>query len=254
MYNCKIKIIFLFFYCFLPAFAPAQIVNIERARMQSDTTGWMGNAGASVSLTQNTKKVFASDLDVHLQYKSAKSLYLVLGNYGFLKGAGEKLIDDAFFHLRYNYKLNSVIRWEVFTQLQKNNITGIKSRYLLGMGPRFKILSKSLIKLYAATLLMYEKEKETNLAIPVHNDLRSSSYISFTLSPNKQVEIISTTFFQPRFSNWKDYRILNQASLRVKAGKKTGIRINWNYLNDSYPVPGVPSVNYSLSTGFDYEF
>lgn len=257
--NCKMikycnPCILLFICCAFSFIAKAQIVNIERARMQSDTTGWMGNAGASLALTKNVQQVFTTDVDAHLQYKSKKSLYLLLGSYGFLKGAGTKLIDNTFFHLRYNYKINRTLRWEAFTQLQQNIITAIKSRFLIGMGPRFKLLSTKIIKLYAASLLMYEQEKENTAPNIVHNDIRSSSYVSFTITPNKQLEIISTSFFQPLLNNWNDYRILNQASVRVKAGKKLGIRINWNYLNDSYPVNGIPSVNYTLSTGIDYDF
>ena len=173
--------------------------------------------------------------------------------YGFLKGAGTRLIDNTFLHFRYNYKLNRIVRWEAFTQVQQNVVTGISSRFLIGTGPRFKILSTKLIRLYAASLLMYEREEETNNNI-IHNYIRSSSYVSFTITPNKQLEIISTSFFQPLPDNWNDYRLLNQVSIRVKAGKKLGVKLNWNYLNDSRPVAGIPSVNYNLSTGIDYEF
>lgn len=243
----------LAFYSLMHLAAKSQIVNIESARMQSDTTGWMGNAGASLALTKNTQQVFSSDVDAHLQYKSKKSLYLILGSYGFLKGAGTNLIDNTFLHLRYNYKLNSILRWEAFTQVQKNVITGMSSRFLIGTGPRFKILSNKLIRLYAASLLMYEREDQTVTDI-IQNNARSSSYVSFTITPNKQVEIISTSFFQPLLNNWNDYRLLNQVTIRVKAAKKLGLKVEWNYLNDSRPVAGVPSVNYSLSTGIDYEF
>jgi len=240
--------------CFLLHLAArSQIVNIESARMQSDTTGWMGNAGASFDLTKNTEQVFSANADAHVQYKSKKSLYLLLGSYGFLKAAGTSLIDNTFLHLRYNYKINTLVRWEAFTQVQKNVITGISSRFLIGTGPRFKLLSTKLIKLYAASLLMYEREDET-VSNTIQNNIRNSSYVSFTITPNKQVEIISTSFFQPLINNWNDYRILNQVSIRVKAAKKLALALKWNYLNDSKPVAGVPSVNYSLSTGINYEF
>lgn len=242
----------LFIFCWKTTIA--QIVNIEKARMQSDTTGWLGNAGASFSLVKNTQKIFSSDVDAHLQYKSKKSLYLILGSYGFLKGAGTRFIDNTFFHFRYNYKLNKLIRWEAFTQLQKNVITKIRSRYLLGTGPRFKLVSNARLHLYAATLIMYEQEKESGTANIIHQDARNSNYISVTLIPNKQLELVSTVFFQPLLKNVKDFRILHQASLKVKAAKNLAIRINWNYLNDSYPVAGIPSVNYSFNTGFEYDF
>ena len=48
----------------------SQIVNIESARMQSDTTGWMGGAGAAVDLTQNVEKIFGADFEAHMQYKT----------------------------------------------------------------------------------------------------------------------------------------------------------------------------------------
>lgn len=244
---------FLFFYSSLLFTAKAQIVNIESARMQSDTTGWMGNAGAGLALTKNVQQVFSTEFDAHIQYKSNKSLYLLLGSYGFLKSAGTSLIDNTFLHFRYNYKINKILRWEAFTQLQQNVISNINSRFLLGSGPRFKLLGTKMIKLYAASLMMYEREKETNSNL-IHNDIRSSSYVSITFTPNKQLEIISTSFFQPLVNNLNDYRILNQVSVKVKAGKRLGLRVRWNYLNDSRPVPGIPSVNYSLSTGADYEF
>lgn len=249
-----IAVILLFFYYSKVSSVNAQIVNIEKARMQSDSTGWLGNASAALSLTNNVQQVFTTQVDAHMQYKSKKSLYLILGSYGLLKAAGTSLIDNTFLHLRYNYKLSKVLRWEIFTQLQQNIITDIQSRFLIGTGPRFKILSNKVLKLYAASLMMYEQEKETNAAAAVRRGARSSSYISFTLTPNKELEITSTSFFQPLLSNWNDYRILNQVNIRVKAGKKTGMNLNWNYLNDSRPAAGIPSVNYTLGMGFDFEF
>lgn len=238
---------------FMSVHSTAQIVNIENARMHSDTTGWMGSTGAAVSLTKNTTQVFSADADAHLQYKTKKNLYLLLGSYGFLKGAGTKLIDNMFLHFRYNYKLTKVLRWEAFTQIQNNRVTGISSRFLLGTGPRFKLVDNKLARIYLASLIMYEREDETTDDI-IQNNVRNSSYVSFTITPNKHVELVSTTFFQPKPDDWNDFRILNEVSLRVKAAKRIDVRINWNYLNDSKPVEGVPSVNYSLSTGFDYSF
>jgi hypothetical protein len=101
---------------------------------------------------------------------------------------------------------------------------------------------------------MYEYEKEKTAAAIIHKDVRNSSYISATIIPNKYTELVSTVFFQPLLKDVNDFRILHQASLKVKAAKNFSIRTNWNYLNDSKPVQGIPSVNYSLSTGFEYDF
>ena len=66
------KFIFIVCSCFLATpVVYSQIVNIESARMQSDTVGWMGGAGAAVALTQNTAKIFATDMEAYLQYKTS---------------------------------------------------------------------------------------------------------------------------------------------------------------------------------------
>jgi hypothetical protein len=233
----------------------AQIVNIESARMQSDTTGWMGGAGTAVNLTQNTEKIFGAEIEAHLQYKTSndQGLWLILGDYNFLRIGSERFISNGFGHLRYNRKINEWLRWEVFGQFQNNSITQIDSRLLFGTGPRFKLVKTKFFRLYAASLIMFEKEKEKTIPVIEHNDLRSSSYVSFTYTPSSNIELISTTFFQPLFKKLSDYRILNQAKLKVKATQHFSLSLKWNYLHDRFPAGDAPRTTYNFGAGIDYE-
>lgn len=247
-----VTILFIFFFFAFPLHS--QIVNIESARMQSDTVGWKGRAGTAVSLTDNGGKVTFIDIYAHVQYKSLKDLWLILTDYNFLKAGGQKFIKSSFAHLRYNRKLNGWLRWEVFGQSQDNYVTRIDVRYLVGTGPRFKLFDTKMFRLYTACLFMYEYEKELTTPAVIHNDIRNSSYISFTFLPDKNVEIISTTFYQPLLGKFSDYRILNQAVLRIKANKHFGASFNWNYLYDRFPAADVPNTTYTFTMGLDYEF
>ncbi|MBK6936773.1 MAG: DUF481 domain-containing protein [Chitinophagaceae bacterium] len=253
-YSLKTAIVVVLLYSAFTS--SAQIINIENARMQSDTTGWMGGAGAYFSLNQNKEKIVGGSIQAHLQHKtkSDKSLWLFLGDYGLLKAGDEKLIAEGFGHIRYNRKLNSWLRWEAFGQFQKNVITQIDSRYLIGTGPRFRIVKNKIFRLYAASLVMYEREKEVSSTVPAHTIARSSSYLSFTLTPVETTDITSTTFFQPAIGNFNDYRILNQLKVGVKATKHFSLSLKWNYLFDKLPAGDAPQTTYSLSTGIDYEF
>lgn len=232
----------------------AQIINIESARMQSDTIGWMGSAGAGYSVNKAVHSISKVEAATHLQYKTEKDLWLFLGSYGFQRGDTENFENNSFIHIRYNRKLNSVIRWEIFAQLQNNLVTEIDSRFLLGTGPRFKILSTKVIRLYAASLAMYEREREHVKPVIMHYDARSSSYISFTITPEKGVEIISTTYYQPLFKQISDYRVSSQASVKVKPGKHFALSMIWNYLHDSRPAGTSPKTTYSFDSGVSYEF
>ena len=243
---------FIFFFCNVTVHG--QIINVENARMQSDTTGWMGSVGALLSLTKNTDEIFLVQVNAHLQYKTQKDLFLILGNYGFLSGSSQNLINNSFIHLRYNRKLNKILRLEFFTQVLQNPVTKIDYRILTGAGPRFKLTENKKFRLYAASLVMHEYERELNEEKTIHNDIRSSSYISFSFEPNDNTEMVNTVFYQPLFSYLNDYRILDQFKFSVKAGKKLALAFNINYLYDNKPVVGVPRINYTVSTGIDYNF
>ncbi len=228
----------------------SQIVNMESKRYQTDTTGWAGSATGNFALTNYGQKVYDVDANVHAQYKTKKSLYLLLGGYGFLKGDNQSFVDHSFLHFRYNYKLTNVVRLEAFTQIQQNVITKIQFRYLIGAGPRFKIIGSQKLRLYFGSLSMYEIDKEADKPNPVH-DWRNSSYLSLTFLPNKQTEFTTTTYYQPVLFDIGDYRLLNQSTFKIAASKRIAVVINWNYQYDASPAPGVPTDTYNLSTGIE---
>ncbi|HLO81373.1 MAG TPA: DUF481 domain-containing protein [Chitinophagaceae bacterium] len=234
--------------------ANAQIINVENSRIHTDTVGWAGELGAQVSFTKNTQEVFLAQMNAHLQYKTQKDLFLILGNYGFLSGDAVKLINNSFLHLRYNRKLSELLRIEAFSQILQNPVTLIDYRFLTGAGPRFKLSGSKKLKLYAATLVMYEYERELDSIKTIHNDIRSSSYASFSIMFNSQTELVNTIFYQPLFTSISDFRILDQMKFSVKTGKKFSVSLNLNYLYDNVPAPGVPRINYTFSTGLDYKF
>lgn len=241
-------------FCIAITPACAQIINVENARIHSDTTGWAGAAGMQLSMTKNTDEIFQIQLSSHVQYKTKKDLFLILANYGFLSGGSQNLINNSFLHLRYNRKLSRLVRMEIFSQILQNPVTKIDYRILYGAGPRFKMMDKTKIRMYGASLVMHEYERELNEQKTVHNDIRSSSYLSLSYIPNSHSEIVSTIFYQPLFSDLQDFRFLHQLKFSAKAGKNLALAFNFNYLYDNAPVIGVPRINYTVSTGMEYHF
>jgi hypothetical protein len=101
---------------------------------------------------------------------------------------------------------------------------------------------------------MYEYEKERIKPAVSHSDIRNSSYISFTILPADNVEIISTTFYQPLLKEIKDFRVLNQFVVRVQTSKLFSISLRWNYLHDRFPAGNAPKTTYNFSMGVDCDF
>ena len=232
----------------------AQIVNVESKRLKSDTTGWLGSVGTSFKLENSAVKVINIEAEAHLEYKAKRSLYLFLINYALLKGEGTTFQNNLFYHLRYNYKVNNFLRWEAYTQMQQNNIAGIKSRFLVGTGPRFKLSGTDKLALYASTSVMYENEHELTKPVIVHNDIRSSNYVSMTWRPRENLDVVTTIFYQPLYNDFSDYRILHDLSLNFKFTKSFSFVTTWNYLFDTEPAADTPKEIFLLKNGVRYTF
>jgi len=232
----------------------SQVINIEDKRIKTDTVGWAGSGEASVYMSKNNDYVLSVLTDLHIQYKTKKSLFLLLTDIATVQvNENQKFVNSGFQHFRYNYKIRDRFVWEAFVQGQYNEPLAIDLRILTGTGPRFKIVGTDEFRLYAAALYMYENEKNTGVEVPQQNH-RLSSYISFTLSPKETYSVVSTTYFQPKFDDFSDRRISTSLDIKSFLTKKLYLVVNYNLLDDSEPAAGVVNTIYELTAGLGLEF
>ena len=237
----------------LPTIGHCQLVNAEKFRIRTDSNGWFGEIGINGSYIQSTSKVIQAEGNLLTEYKHNKHLFIAAAYYGFLKGDEVQLVDEAMLHLRYNIKCNKYLRWEAFVQFQQNEILNLKSRFLLGTGPRFKLVDNKKIRMYVASLMMYEHEEEVSQNQITHENFRSSSYLSFSLFPYERTEFITTTYFQPLVNEFYDYRILNQSTLKYGINKHFYISINYNHFYDRRPPNETLKQTSKVPTGISYQ-
>ena len=230
----------------------AQILNVENFRIKTDTVGWAGQLGLNFSLTKNTKSLTAISSNVHIQYKSLKSLYLIYGNYSLLLSDKENLIDNSVFHFRYNYQLSKTYIWELFVQGQKNSISKIDFRGLVGTGIRIKLSENEKYKYFLGSTLMFEHEIQTDRM--VYDLWRWSNYFSLSINPKDNFSFVSTTYYQPAFENFGDYRISSQNNFITKITKSFAFNTGFNLNYDNRPIAGVPKLQYHLVSGIVYNF
>lgn len=234
--------------------ASTQVINIEDKRIKTDTVGWAGSGEAAMYLNKNNDFVLSFNTDIHIQYKNKKSLFLLLTDVASVQvNEAQSFVNSGFQHFRYNYKIRDRFVWEAFIQGQYNEPLAIDYRILVGTGPRFKLIGTDKFRLYAAALYMNENEKNADI-VTVQNNHRLSSYVSFTLSPNDQFSLVSTTYFQPLFNDFSDRRISTSFDLKSFLTKKLYLDLNYNLLDDSRPAEGVVNTIYEMTAGIGLEF
>lgn len=236
--------------------ATSQVVNIETLRKPSDSTKWSGSVSLDISLTKNVNDLFQITNKAYIQYNDKTNLWLFVNDLNFQKAEGFDLVNRGTQHLRYNRKINKTLTWEVFGQAQYDAISQISFRGLAGTGPRFKLNPNKKYRFYVGTLVMFEYEKATDIVVDrVQEDIRGSIYLSFSLYPTDKISIISTSYYQPKFEAFKDYRISSNTSLLFEIYKDLAFKTTFNYFFDAFPVStNIPKTQYELTNGLLYTF
>ena len=191
---------------------------------------------------------------IHIQYKMKKHLVLFKNDVSFQKIEGENFDNSLVSHLRYNYRFHDRIAWEVFTQGQYNKVNLINFRGLLGTGPRIKLTNSENYKFYLGTLAMFEYEEVDDGVTPLQRNLRGSSYLSFSLYPTERISMVSTTYYQPLFKQFIDYRISSESSLLVEMFTNFALKTTYRFIYDAVPAVGIPNSQYEFTTGITYSF
>jgi hypothetical protein len=243
----------MIFLAFLSISISAQVMNIEQERMQTDTTGWAGTAALSFQYLKNKTEFWSAGAKIHFQYKTKKSLYLWLTDYSLAKSSGESFANSGIQHLRYNYKILDWFTAEAFTQAQFNEVLSVKFRWLLGAGPRFKAVKTKPFRMYIGALYMYEYEEIADTAI-YHRDHRLSAYVSVTLKIRDNLSLINTTYYQPKFNDFADYRLSSQTDLKIKISKKFYFTTSYLYFHDAVPAENVPAETHALQNTLGFDF
>lgn len=234
----------------------AQVVNIEKRR-KNKKEGFQGGVSLSLGLKENVSQIIQVKNNLHLQYYKNKHTVLFFNDLSMMAVNRDKLINDGFQHLRYNYDIGEsrFLTAEYFTQYQYNTIKLLKTRFLTGGGPRLKIHDNdSSLSFYLAPLVMYEYEQLSDSLDTYSRQFKGDFYCSITVKLNKILNFSHVTYYQPYFANWADYRIASDSHLKLDITKNLSFIVTFNLAYDSMPPEDVPKLFYSLTNGIKYSF
>ena len=216
-------------------------VNVESLRKSLTEEGTHGRLGGSITThhgnTTGTELGGAALLGHregrHLAYANANANYANLG--------GEVRVANAFIHFRYNYSLSERLAAEAFAQSESDRFRRLTLRSLVGVGPRFTIIDGESASLFYGVSYMYE---HTSLGSSVADrpvrpaDVhRMNNYAALliVLEPERAT-LANTIYFQPRFDDFGDIRLLDIFSLDVAIAGRLSASLQATLRYES-PVP-----------------
>lgn len=234
-------------------------VNTESMRREWGGEGVHGQAGINLALQQGNSPYVRLGLGARLDYLADPLYTFVVANWQRRTDAETLKQYDGFLHGRAVYTLIPTVKAEGFAQKEFNEFIRLKDRNLLGAGVRFTLAEANtdsfLLTLHCGVGAMHEQEVLDLKPINERTSLiRSTNYLTFAWRIRKSFSVTTTTYYQPAFSNPRDFRVLNNLTGTFSISEVLSFNVALNYRYDHQPPPLVKPYDLTISNGMTVGF
>ena len=229
------------------------IVNIESIRVKEPEEGFSGNLAVGVDLESGNTNRSRVALGARTQWKRNEVLDFLVFNMDYGESAGTTDVNKSFLHGRHIVTMNPRWAWEAYGQVEQDEFRRLNFRGLLGGGLRnmlYRSGDRSAVYLGFGAFFQQEELDDGS----TDQSGRGSFYLSVKYELKKDVNLISTTYFQPAIDRPSDFRASEQAAISVGLTDTLDLKIALNVYHDSEPPVGVERTDTKFTTGISYMF
>jgi hypothetical protein len=243
----------------LAAPAHAQIVNVQGSLAKEPEPGWTASTTVGVDWQTGNVELVRLAGAASAVYKCGPWLGLGLVRAEYAEGAGVKLSEKTFEHLRGRRSLSPRLLWEGFLQHEYDAFRRLSVRAVAGSGPAVRIISRPRGSLSAGVAYMLELEQRSELAMAADSGLREwhhrlSSYLTGSLQLGDQVTAAQTAYVQPRLDTTDDLQLLSETSVESKLGARLSLVNSLVVAYDGDPPETVDSLSTALKISIAVTF
>lgn len=251
----------------ISATAHAQILNIEKAKLDADTAKFViGNITTSFSLNNRSA---ASDAPVNLlgfKFKSSFALFpgrhriSIINDFDYLKINDAPFLNTGYQHIRMNFWRDRKVQPEAYVQFQYDNFRGLFPRILSGVAMRHRLVEEKNVSFIFGVGLMHEYER---WAEPYLDDthvnmslLKSANYVIFRWQISKVADLNTINFYQvgydARFGVWR-HRISNETNINSQITERLSLTATFGFGFEDKPIVPITQLIYNFSTGITFK-
>lgn len=233
------------------------IVNVEDIRADKKIDGFSTTIDISANGAQGNSDISAYNAGLGVQYSDLFNTYLFVSNYAQGKNQGKTNINKGFLHGRYIRMLKGNLAGELFIQTQRDEFARLALRNLLGLSARYTFIENPTNIIQLGGGLFFESEQienKANTADDNKDGFRYNFYAVLKLKLNKNLRLVSTTYYQVATDTHSDFRVFEDLALINKASKNLAIKLSLNIAHDSDPPETVKNTDTTYNVGFTYYF
>lgn len=249
-----IRLLYLLTFFICNSFAIVDIASVDFGEKEK---GFSGSVYGSFQKSRGNTHKDEAEYGGRIQYDTNKTITWLQGSVENDKVNDRSNEDNAFVHLRHIHQLfNPDWAMEFYTQVKQDKFQSLQNRTVFGFGPRYKIVdSRTYGKLFMGLSAMEERVRYTDEQVdPTERNYRASSYLSYKISFNRNLEFSSLGYYQPKIDNGSDYMTAWTAELMIHLTKVIDLSYQYEFDYDSQPANDVDNTDTRQKISFVYRF
>jgi len=242
---------------FMPKLAFA-IINVEQSVTDNKVDGVRHTINIDVDGAKGNTQTITLRGNLLSQWRHGKHTEFFLLNHAYGKSRGTINTDRTFIHLRHRTQINAPWAVETFAQKGRDAFTRLSDRSLLGAGIRLSAFEKEAVRVfYLGIGTFYETERFSQKSGTTDSQSslwRGNAYAIYKHQINPQIQLSSTTYFQPSLRDSNDYRLLEEAALHIGMFENIKLKISLDYSFDSKPPQQIGKDDLLYTSGLEFRF
>ncbi len=246
---------------------PAQILNIEKSRIEADTGDYF-RFNTTLSLSsfnrsadiENPVNLFGFNAQLNAIRKKGEHAIILINQTDYLRINENPFLNTGFTHLRGHFWRESKRSAEIFTQYSYDNFRQVNPRILFGTNARFALAKNNKVSLFFGAGPMYEWERwihpQTDQVANVQF-IKLNTYTSFRASINENIDFNALVYYQVGYDqNISDFRhrVALTSNIIAKITHRLSLNIGFEIHYEDKPIVPVTPLIYSIRNGLSYSF
>lgn len=240
----------------LSSLSSAAIVNVLQPAVGPPEQGNAASISASARMLRGNETRLSVNGAAGFRHVSKAHLFRVQLSGERAVAFDELLADKGFAHVRHVWSFHDPVATFAFVQSDRNAFRDLQLRSLAGGGVQGRLWRNGWTEGTVGVGAMAEYQLLSPEA--VDNDAgwhpRGTSFLTMAISRDGQVELASTTFFQPRLDDWSNWRLLEEMALTVDLTERLDLTLVAKLEVDSQPVQGNERYDLSVTNGLVFSF
>jgi hypothetical protein len=188
-----------------------------------------------------------------------KQFVLLMGNFHYTARAGQPFLNQGLLHGRWLGGWHRRVGSTVFVQHQFNEFQRLRVRSVWGTSLALQIVHLPKFSVSGGSGYMFEYNR---IAVspgapdaPQTFEHRWSNFLGVRLHLfDGRLSLQSSTYVQPRFDRFSDFRLLEEVEALAKVSEMFGFGASFSVLHDSAPPTGVKPTDTRVATNLRVSF